>query len=68
MLVLDEAVLSVAQRYRENVLAVPRDQDVNRGYRHTAFRVVPSCCVWQIRDKFPDSFEQYTGFKDGRLD
>lgn len=26
MLVLDEAVLSIAQRYREDVLVVPRDQ------------------------------------------
>lgn len=38
MLVLDEAVLSIAQRYWEDVLAVPRDQDVNRGYRHSAYR------------------------------
>lgn len=38
MLVLDEAVLSISQRYREDVLAVPRDQDVNRGYRHSAYR------------------------------
>lgn len=38
MLVLDEAVLSIAQRYWEDVLAVSRDQDVNRGYRHSAYR------------------------------
>ena len=65
LVVLDEVVLRVAQRYRQDVLAAGHADDFNRVKRHAAYRqfilwnhgylgagnirAIHSCCVWNIR-------------------
>ncbi|KAK3089107.1 hypothetical protein FSP39_000875 [Pinctada imbricata] len=80
VVVLDEAVLRVS---RQDVLAVGEGDDLAKENRHAGYRqfilwtygrlgtgvrkAIPSCCVWAIRDRYPDPFGQYVGFVPSRL-
>ena len=48
-IVLDELVLEVAARHRDDILAQHPDQDYNRDRRHTAYRqyICGDMAIWE---------------------
>ncbi|XP_043920440.1 uncharacterized protein LOC122796034 [Protopterus annectens] len=82
--VLPRSVLQIAHAYRTSVFGLPQEADENKRNRHTAYRQftlwrygrlgsrvrrpIPSCCIWRIRDKYPDPQGSYTGFRPSTFD
>lgn len=78
--ILTEHNLELAMQSNADFLNYPFDPANNSSWRYTAYRqyiiwvwgklgyrnrkVVPSCVVWKIRDRFPDPTGNYTGFMD----
>ena len=81
MICLEPMNLMVSQRMRGDLLAMPEESN-NKAFRHSGYRqfifwrhgklglgnrkVIPSCCVWAIRRKFPSLNGLYTGYKEAR--
>ena len=81
-LILEPAVLTLANRFRNGFLLEEEEENFNKAMRFAAHRQftlwrygfmaanrrkpIPSCCVGRIRRKFPSS-PRYIGFRASRL-
>ena len=79
-LIINDQTLEVAMRSNCDWSHYPFDVGKNECWRYTAYRqytmwvwghlgkgnrkVIPSCILWCIRDRYPDSSNNYTGFMD----
>uniref|UniRef100_A0A8C6M833 P2X purinoreceptor 7 intracellular domain-containing protein n=1 Tax=Nothobranchius furzeri TaxID=105023 RepID=A0A8C6M833_NOTFU len=68
---LDEGTLRLVRMTWNDIFTLEDNQDVatdNREFHFAAYRQftrpIPSCCVLRIREKFPDPFGNYTGYKE----